>query len=283
MSHDAIAGRAYGPFGFAAGRASVADFVAATGDDPVRWSGHAPPGFAAAALFAAAPAFLADPDVEPQTRSVVHAEQEFAWWRPLAIGESLSVTAEVSGVRSRGPLHVVTLTMAAGDERRWLDSTSTFLLSAGAAASAAEESEPGTDERGPSDPAVLHPLPREGAELPQMRRSASRADLVRYAAATRDWNPIHWDHAAARDAGLAGIVVHGLLMVSWLTQAAARHSPGPAPLQSMRVRFRAPLRPAAEAVVSGRVEAADAAGADLSLDLHAAGARLVNAMVRVTR
>ena len=80
-----------------------------------------------------------------------------------------------------------------------------------------------------------------GAELPSPR-SASRLDLVRYAAATRDWNPIHWDHAAAVAAGLGGVVVHRLLQSAWLTAVAATAGPDGRPLRSARFRYTAPLR-----------------------------------------
>jgi acyl dehydratase len=281
MSLDDLVGRSYGPVSFTAGRSADA-FVAATGDDPDRWRDHAPPAFAAAVLFAVAPSFLTDPDVAPTTRSLVHTEQEFAWDRALEISETLDVRGEVTGVRSRGALHVATFSVVAGGASPWLTSTSSFLLSSAAAGSAAEEPEPGPDERGPFEPAGRHPLPPVGSDLPELRRSASRADLVRYAGATGDWNPIHRDHEAARSAGLPGVVVHGLLMTSWLAQAAARHVPGPDPLRSMRARFRAPLRPARGAVISGRVAASGDDGVDLALDLSAGGERLVTSTVRVT-
>ncbi|NIR41121.1 MAG: dehydratase [Actinobacteria bacterium] len=116
-----------------------------------------------------------------------------------------------------------------------------------------------------------------------MHRSASRADLVRYAGASGDWNPIHWDHDAARNAGLSGIVVHGLLMAAWVAQSAVRGATGDPALQSLRLRFRRPLRPAAAAEVTGSVNAVDPDGADLALAVVSEGETLVSASARVTR
>ena len=96
---------------------------------------------------------------------------------------------------------------------------------------------------------------------------------MRYAAATGDANPIHLDHQAARAAGLPGVVAHGLLLAAWFFQAAARFRGGPHPLQSARVRFRRPLRPGVAALVTGRVAAVGAAGADLDLALGRPGER----------
>ncbi|HSJ28260.1 MAG TPA: MaoC/PaaZ C-terminal domain-containing protein [Acidimicrobiia bacterium] len=70
------------------------------------------------------------------------------------------------------------------------------------------------------------------------RFAASRADLIRYAGASRDWNPIHWDHAAAVAAGLPGVVVHGLLQSAWVIEAAAVFGIEP---KSARFRYRRPL------------------------------------------
>ena len=283
MSLDNLSGRSYGPIDFDVTRAGVARFVEATGDDPGRWTDRAPPSLAAAALFAVVPSFLEDPDVAPTARTAVHAEQSFTWHRALRVGQTLAVSGTVEEIRSRARLNVVTFEVTAGDEEPWLSSTSTFVLSDAAAGSADEEPEPPDADRGPCDPVAALPLASVGDAVAPVRRSASRADLVRYAAATGDWNPIHWDHDAARNAGMAGVIVHGLLMAAWLAQVAARYGADPAPLRSMRVRFRAPLRPAVEALVTGEVVSAHPGGAEIALELRAGDARLVTAAVGVTR
>ena len=75
-----------------------------------------------------------------------------------------------------------------------------------------------------------------------MSRSASRRDLVKYAGASRDYNPLHWDHQTAVDAGLPGVVVHGLLQSAWMLTAVTPES-GDHPIGSARFRYRNPLRP----------------------------------------
>ena len=94
------------------------------------------------------------------------------------------------------------------------------------------------------------PLPLDDGSPGPGQVSASRADLVRYAAATRDWNPIHWDHDAAVAAGVSGVVVHGLLQAAWAFAAASRLRSGDRPLRSAKVRFRNPLPPATPATLS---------------------------------
>ncbi len=103
-----------------------------------------------------------------------------------------------------------------------------------------------------------------------MRRSASRLDLVRYAAASGDFNPVHFDHDTARQAGFGGVLVHGLLMGAWVVQYAAALSSDDDAVASAKLRFRNALRPAVGVKVSGRVTESAGSGATLrvSVDDH---------------
>ncbi|MEX0620504.1 MAG: MaoC family dehydratase [Solirubrobacterales bacterium] len=107
---------------------------------------------------------------------------------------------------------------------------------------------PSPSTRGSNDPV---PLSETG--FPALRRSASRSDLVQFAAATRDWNPIHWDHDSAVAAGLPTIVVHGLLQAAWLLSAASVLSPQAAPIADARFRFRSPMVAGSEGAFTGDI------------------------------
>jgi acyl dehydratase len=91
-----------------------------------------------------------------------------------------------------------------------------------------------------------------------LRRSAARSDLVRYAGATRDWNPIHWNHESAVAAGLPTVVVHGLLQAAWLLSAASALSEQAAPIADSRFRFRSPMIAGSEAALTGDVKGTEA-------------------------
>ena len=243
MSLAAIEGREFGPYATEVSGPKTVELVAATGDDPQRWRDFAPPSYTAPLIFAAAPAFFADPDVGPHIGSMIHSDQRYAWHQPFAIGMPLTVRGRIASVRTRRELNFVEFHIAvAGNGEPVIDLESVFVIAEGAAPAAdePEAAEPAAAERGRSD------LP-----APTMVKSASRADLVRYAGATGDFNPIHWDHAAARDAGLSGVIVHGLLTAAWMMQAAAQLAADrPDPLATAKVRFRRALRPAAEAQVA---------------------------------
>jgi acyl dehydratase len=277
---ELLQGRTFGPAALVASADRVAAFAAATRADPGRWSSFAPPLFANAALFTAAPLFLYDPAVVPFTRSLIHSTQEFAWSRALGVGETVTVTGQVESVRARGALHFVDFTFAAvGESGPWMTGTSLFLMSDAAAATGDEEPEPEVALRPLVDPpAAPGRFPAAGDPLPPYRCGASRADLVRYAAASGDWNPIHWDHDSARAAGLSGTIVHGLLMTAWMANAVCRFSGSPDPLRFLEVRFRNPLRPAVGAVVTG----SGSADGGCEVALSAGDERLVTGRIRVT-
>ncbi len=204
---------------------NVSDFVRATGDDPERWTEAAPPGFMAAAMFVVASDLLR----QLADRSVIHGEQTFAWHRPLQMESELDVLGTVTRVRERGGVDFVDFDVEVTDQGGVVaEASSLFLVSGefGSGPHAAERAEPAPDDDGNPGPGQL---------------SVSRADLVRYAAATRDWNPIHWDHDAAVAAGLPGVVTHGLLQATWAFGAVSRLRSGTAPLRAAKVRFRNPL------------------------------------------
>ena len=272
MLLESLTGRAFGPLPFRVCSDKVAEYVLATGDDPDRWTRFAPPGFASVALFTVAPVFLGDRDVAPYTRVLVHADQTFRWHLPWLIEEPLSVRGSIERVRTRGSGSFVAFSMtvdnAAGE--RVLDSGSTFLMSSESPdVMPEEELEPSVEHRARHDLPGLVPFPAVAESLPTLAKSASRLDLVRYAGATRDWNPIHFDHIAARAAGLPGMVVHGLLMAAWASQAGTRMVDDHLPLSEARFRFRAPLRPGDQAAVVGVVETDDGRSAGLKVQVVA--------------
>jgi acyl dehydratase len=53
-----------------------------------------------------------------------------------------------------------------------------------------------------------------GSALPAMSVRVTRADLVRYAGASLDFNPIHWNEKVADEVGLPGVIAHGMLTMA---------------------------------------------------------------------
>ena len=285
MSLEDLAGKTYGPVTREISAAKVAEYVDATGDQRDRWCRHAPPSYAGALLFVLAPRFLFSDEVLPYTKVLVHSEQQFRWHGPLTIGDEVTVTAEVSRVRVRGSMHFVEFTAwAANAAGRVLESESTFVMGAeGAPDPAPEEVEPPVGAAAGGDMVRQFETGGVPGVLPSVTKSASRMDLVRYAAASGDFNPIHYDHETGRAAGFEGVMVHGLLMGAWAAQLAAATTGRPDPLADLRLRFKNALRPAVAATVSGTVEPADDGLATVILSLRTPQTELVSGRATVRR
>ncbi|MCZ7532078.1 MAG: MaoC/PaaZ C-terminal domain-containing protein [Acidimicrobiia bacterium] len=231
-----LLGHTIGPVTVAVTPDSVAAYVAATRDDPERWVGTAPPGFGSVLLFSVADSFLYDPRIVEYTTTLMHVDQTFTYPSPVVVPSDQIVTGTITRVRERGGSFFVTFeaTAVAGGETT-VESISTFLLSS-------QQASPPDSER--VEPAV-RASGVNGSDGNALLRSVSRSDLVRYAAASRDFNPFHWDHESAVGAGMPGVVVHGLLMYAWAMQGVNLHGS----VVSAKVRFRNALFPAEQATV----------------------------------
>lgn len=271
-------GLVIGPVTHRVDRERIDGFVEASSDVADRWIGVAPPAYAAVLLFRVAGDFLWDPRIAAFTKTLIHVDQTFTYPSPIYEGDEIVITGTVDRVRERSGSYFVTFNAsAAAGDRPVLESRSTFLMSDQAAAEPGSDGgEPPAEERAANEEPTKRALPEDGAE-DTIARSASRADLVRYSAATADFNPLHWDHDSARNAGLDGVVVHGLLLNAWLTQHAASFADGEAPIAAIKARFRNALRPALPATTVASVRSAGDDGVGVSLHLDAEGATIVTA------
>lgn len=89
--------------------------------------------------------------------------------------------------------------------------------------------------------------------------AVTRADLVAYAAASGDHNPIHQDEDVARSVGLPGVIAHGMYTMALTARAVATWFPG-AEVVSLGCKFTNPVvvpaEGAVEIEVAGEVKAA---------------------------
>jgi acyl dehydratase len=94
------------------------------------------------------------------------------------------------------------------------------------------------------------------SDLPAQTYTVTRADLVRYAAASGDHNPIHQDEDVARSVGLPGVIAHGMYTMALAARAVSTWYPG-AEVVSFGCKFTNPVVVPAEGGVD--VEVAGAA------------------------
>lgn len=69
----------------------------------------------------------------------------------------------------------------------------------------------------------------------------TRADLVRYAGASGDFNPIHWSDRFARSVGLPGVIAHGMYTMALVGDAVTEWAGAPDAVVDFGVRFTRPV------------------------------------------
>jgi len=102
----------------------------------------------------------------------------------------------------------------------------------------------------------------------------TRADLIRYAGASGDFNVIHWDERAARAAELPDVIAHGMLTMGRALQIVVDWVGDPGRVLDYGVRFTRPVvvdyADGATLRVSGAVGAVDPQTRRATIDLTVA-------------
>ncbi len=110
-----------------------------------------------------------------------------------------------------------------------------------------------------------------GDEAPVISHALTRTDLVRYAGASGDFNPMHTDEVAAKDAGLPSVFGHGMFSMGLLGRAVTDWA-GADNLKVYGVRFTKQTWPgetlSTRIVVSGKEETAEGKIIIAQLTLH---------------
>jgi acyl dehydratase len=106
---------------------------------------------------------------------------------------------------------------------------------------------------------------KAGDELPPLAKEpVTRLQLVKYAGASGDFNPIHWDPERGQEMGLGGVIAHGMLSMGFLGQYVAGVA-GPDRVRRLRVRFGAMVRPGDELTLRGTVRSVEEGRATLDV------------------
>ena len=94
---------------------------------------------------------------------------------------------------------------------------------------------------------------KEGDELPPyVHETVTRTDLVRYAGASGDYNPMHHDETLATKVGMPSVFAHGMFSMGLLANVIANWS-GIASLVRYDVQFRAITWPGEPVKCTGKV------------------------------
>jgi acyl dehydratase len=104
-----------------------------------------------------------------------------------------------------------------------------------------------------------------GDTLPSLVVQVTRADLVRYAGASGDFNPIHWNERFAVGVGLPNVIGHGMLTMALAARVVTAWVGDPSLVVGYSARFTRPVvvpddDEGTEIAVSGKVKSIDADG-----------------------
>lgn len=110
-----------------------------------------------------------------------------------------------------------------------------------------------------------------GDTLPSRTIEVRRVDLVRYAGASGDFNPIHWNQRFALEVGLPDVIAHGMFTMASAVEVVTAWSGDPGAVTAYGVRFTKPVvvpDPGhADLEVSGVVAAKDDDARTVRVDL----------------
>jgi acyl dehydratase len=80
-----------------------------------------------------------------------------------------------------------------------------------------------------------------GTELPARAFPVGRADLVQYAGASGDFNPIHWNERFAREVGLPDVIAHGMFTMAEAVRVVTDWAGDPGAVVEYGVKFIKPV------------------------------------------
>lgn len=121
-----------------------------------------------------------------------------------------------------------------------------------------------------------------GTVLPPLTVHFNRADLVRYAGASTDFNPIHYSERFAAQVGLPGVVAHGLLTMGSGLRVVTDWVGDPTKVLSYAARFTKPVVVpdddlGAEVVFSAEVTAVEGTVATVAIEAVCEGQKVLGA------
>ena len=128
-----------------------------------------------------------------------------------------------------------------------------------------------------------------GDELPSQSFPVNRADLVRYAGAAGDFNPIHWNERFAVQVGLPNVIAHGMFTMAQAVRVVTDWVGDPGAVVEYGVRFIKPVVVPDDGVgasieVSGKIAALlDDNKVRVDLTAMSAGQKVLGRAIAVVR
>ncbi len=199
---------------------------------------------------------------------MLHGEQSYTYHTPVFAGDTLTSTVEVKSIVHKhgqtGSFDLLTLETQLVNQRGELAITDCLV----AVVRPDYETLRVPPLQPPDNPSptplpgatVLPPVAEitPGATLPMFHTPPLLAeDMVRYAAASHDYNPLHTDAEYAHSLGMEGVIAHGMLVMGQMGRLATALA-GPLGLRRFHARFLAPSHPGDALGYGGMITTVDA-------------------------
>ena len=98
-----------------------------------------------------------------------------------------------------------------------------------------------------------------GDQIPAVTQTIDQAQLIVYAGASGDFNPLHWQQEfAAAVSPTGGIIAHGMLNMGIVSRVVTNWAGGPEKVRLLSTSFRAPCPVGASVTFGGEVLQLDA-------------------------
>lgn len=215
--------------------------------------GMAPPSYAVTYELPMLEKIWSDPqlhggeeEAEKNVLMLVHGDQRMKFYRAIRPGDKLTYRIKITDIQDKGSgeiLNINVLTTNKEGARVVESDWGLFIRGIGSGKKPEKVSGNGKSKEVNEKPHIAF---RKIIRVPD--------DITyRYSKASNDMNPIHIDNEIAKEAGLRGIIVHGLCTMSMTMRAIIESylDSDPSGLKSLGVRFTAPVYPGDEIVVDG--------------------------------
>ncbi|EFO78917.1 MaoC domain protein dehydratase [Oscillochloris trichoides DG-6] len=200
---------------------------------------------------------------------MLHGEQHYTYHTPVYAGDTLTATSEITSIVHKhgqtGPFDLLTLETQLVNQHGALAITDRLVAvvrPAYAPLYLPPLQPPQYSAATPLPGATVLPPVTEvapGVALPTFHAPPLLAeDMLRYAAASLDYNPLHTDAEYAHSLGMEGVIAHGMLVMGQMARLATALG-GPLGLRSFNVRFLGPTHPGDTLGFGGMISAVDSA------------------------
>lgn len=122
-----------------------------------------------------------------------------------------------------------------------------------------------------------------GTRIGELSVSLTRAQLVRYAGASTDFNPIHWSDRAAAALGLDGVIAQGMLTMGAALRVVTDWVGDPAAVRRYSAKFTRPVvvpddDDGVEVLCVGTVSAVGDDTVTVTIEVTCGGAKVLGAV-----